>query len=101
MVEMCTDFEKDKISIVDDIDDCINTWCTKKRISKIILLEWKTTVFKQIVKETVELKNKSVHQKTSTNSLGNHQIWKILADLHKNYVAIVINKANTMWLLSV
>ena len=63
MVEMCTDFEKDKISIVDDIDDCINTWCTKKRISKIILLEWKTTVFKQIVKETVELKNKSVHQK--------------------------------------
>lgn len=34
MVEMCTDFEKDKISIVDDIDDCINTWCTKKGYPK-------------------------------------------------------------------
>ena len=34
MVEMCTDFEKDKISIVDDIDDCINTQCTKKGYPK-------------------------------------------------------------------
>ena len=36
-------FKKTNTSNVGSIDDCINTWCTKKGISKISLLEWKTT----------------------------------------------------------
>ena len=40
----CPNFEKAITRIVEGIDDCINTWCTIKRISKI--LEWKTIVIK-------------------------------------------------------
>lgn len=36
----CSDFEKVETSIVEGIDNCINTWCTKKGISKISWLQW-------------------------------------------------------------
>ena len=77
-----TDFEKAKTSIVEGVHDSINTWFTKKGISKISLLEWKTTEIKQIDNDIVQLKNKSAFYKASTNSPGNHQFRKTLANLH-------------------
>ena len=49
-----SDFEKAKTSIVEGID----TWCNKKGIPKISLLEQKTTVIKQIDNNIMELKHK-------------------------------------------
>ena len=76
----CTDIEKAKATIAKGIDDCINTWRTKKGISKIFLLERKTTITKQIDNKIVELKNRSSYHKASTNLPRNHQIRKSLDD---------------------
>ena len=63
----CTDLKKSKTSIVEGIDDCINTWYTKKGISKISFMEWKTAVIKQTDKKIVELKTESACHQVSTN----------------------------------
>lgn len=56
--ELSSDFEKGKTSIVEGIDGSIDTWCNKKGIPKISLLEQKTTVIKQIDNNIMELKHK-------------------------------------------
>ena len=61
--------DKTKTSIVEGIDDCINTWCTTKGISRMYLLEWKTTVIKEIGNKITELKNKPACHKASTTWL--------------------------------
>ena len=43
METKCNVFEKLITSIVEGMEDCVNTWCSKKEISNISLLEWKTT----------------------------------------------------------
>lgn len=70
------DFKSFKTSKAGSIDDCVNTWCTKKQIFKISLLERKTTVIKQNDNKFFILKTIQACHAASTKSLGNYQIRK-------------------------
>ena len=50
------DFKSFKTSKAGSIDDCVNTWCTKKRIWKTSLPEWQTTVTKHTDNKIARLK---------------------------------------------
>lgn len=69
METKCNVFEKLITSIVEGMEDCVNTWCSKKEISNISLLEWKTTVIKQTHNKVVELKHKSSHHNASKKNI--------------------------------
>ena len=53
-----TKFEKAKKN-VDGINDCFNTWCSKKKYPKYLYLGWRTAVIKQIENEIAEFGNTS------------------------------------------
>lgn len=83
-----TDFEKPKEGNAEGMDDCINTCCTKKEISK------------HIDNKIVKLKNRSACHKASASLLRNHQIKKTLADVHiKATLYYKYIKLVGMWLL--
>ena len=70
------------------MDDCIDTCCTKKEISK------------HIDNKIVKLKNRSACHKASTSLLRNHQIKKTLAEVHiKATLYYKYIKLVGMWLL--
>ena len=81
-------FEKSKTYIVEGIDDSSNT------ISKMSLLEWKSTIIKQTYNKIAQLKIKSTFSKASPNSLGNYITRKTLADLHQNCIVVPVEEAN-------
>ena len=81
-------FEKSKTYIVEGIDDSSNT------ISKISLLEWKSTIIKQIYNKISQLKIKLTFSKASPNSLENYIIRKTLADLHQNCIVLPVEEAS-------
>ena len=72
------DFKSFKTSKAGSIDDCVNTWCTKKRIWKTSLPEWQTTVTKHTDNKIARLKNSSVFHKARKNSKKNYKIRKTL-----------------------
>jgi len=87
-------FQYAKVNILKGLDDCITSWCNKKGVPEVSLVEWKNVVMEEVVDRIKHLQETSVEHKKSLTSLNNVVVKQALNDLHEKYVFTPIDKAS-------
>ena len=82
-------WEKAKFTIIEGLNDCIDTWCSKHSIDKPVLVESKEKVIDKVGEKTKTLSYKTsskfvLHQKNPLNTLN---------DIYNQFAVTPVDKA--------
>ena len=85
-------FDKAKAEILLGLDNCIETWSSKTKLSNVLFQDWKSTIAAKIDKRIFAFQpNKNKNKRHSILKLPPSK--ECLSDLHSKYVMVPIDKA--------
>ena len=85
-------WEKAEFTIIEGLNDCIDTWCSKHGIDKPVLIESKEKVINKLGEKTKTLFNKT-SSKFHTSVLHQNNLLNTLNDIYNQFAVTLIDKA--------
>ena len=83
--------EKAKESIINGLDNCINSWCKKEGVPRATFMNWKDIIFSKINDRISSLNHKNT--KYNRSVLKDKDVHSCLSYLQSMYVMVPIDKA--------